>query len=115
MCWEDIRIGQRTRAISKNVNVAAAGTTLLVSANSTRIALVISSPAVNPMYVHFGTGPVNGQGHKFSIQQRPDAFTIKDHGDMVRVDVYASIPGGAENIEVTEILLLALDPDPKGA
>lgn len=110
MTWEDVDLAINTTMVPHNISVSNVGVTPLLPPDPRRIAVVISAPVTNNLFVHFGDGAVNGQGIRISTSQTSQTFDMENHGEMPRRQVSASISVAAENIEFYEILCLNMRP-----
>lgn len=110
MTWDDIDLAIKTTSIPHNKSVSNVGVTQLLIPDPRRIAVVVSAPAVNTLWLHFGDNPVNGQGIRLSTTQTSQAFWMDEYGEMPRLALWASESVAPENIEFYEILLLNMRP-----
>lgn len=82
---------------SQVVNVGVAST-ILVPYSPTRVALVISAPLTNPMFLALRQAAASAGGILCAAGDPPLVLTLGDHGALVMGPISAIIPAGAENV-----------------
>lgn len=96
MCMEDVRIGRESTAAEYRVVLPTGTVKQIVPYDKDRIALIISPPDLNTVYLSFSQDPGSGVGFLLSYRAGPLCLSLQEHGDIVRRAIYGISPSGGE-------------------
>lgn len=107
MCMEDYKLGRKMYTAFRFVIVADATEAPLLPASEKRVHITLHTASAFPARVAPLAGHVAANNSSFGVNAAnpPLEFDVKDHGDVVQKEWFASGNGGACGIAILETFL----------